>query len=52
MPYKCSSCGLEYESEDEAKDCCGADASMLEDENIDEEELMKDDDLEEEEEEE
>lgn len=35
MPYKCSSCGLEYDTEEEAKECCGADAEMITDEDID-----------------
>jgi hypothetical protein len=55
MPYKCSSCGLEYDTEEEAKECCGADAEMITEEDIeailDGDEEEEDDDEEEEEEE-
>ena len=29
MPYKCTSCGLEYDLEEEAKECCGVGAEMI-----------------------
>jgi|GEM_PF-2600188 len=41
MPYKCTSCGLEYDLEEEAKECCGVGAEM-----IMEDDFLEDDDLE------